>query len=787
MTAVAGSSNRPYMLNAERLPPEQRLLASTIVRWTGSSGVLVGAYIGPQSWDLRPLVLEYGILMQIRTSDPALARNQREALRELHRRVRTTAIDSLGEEGEQLWTKRRFFSTMLADRVAFSPQNLSSRRAFEIKFWDHLLTQLLEDHSRGIFHGHIVTHNLALVDSSPLLVDYGWTAFDPTSPLLVEAAPELQGGGALGASTDVFGLGRTWLELGDAQIPAEVAVLAREMCAPDPILRPSLIDVAARFRSSFQAALLTPHTGTPSGQSGYSGALPIGRLVNRTEVDVTAQTQVVSAAEILAEQATNSLPVVQAESGSKVFADRLLGGRQKTNPVVLAIGIAGVLAGLLLAIGGQSAITSIAQMLPSWRTDAVPYVVDWASNNPGLMEQVARAAAVDAVPEAIEAIVDDARRGVQRGRDVRNRLLRVGFDDLWQEDLSTADRKVLLRQALAEFVPTNGLPDLNRYHPAVALAIASDSDPVLPYPQLSVVSMEMMSTLAPPFGPAFGELSKLGVRDLSDTTARSLAQLITGTVDEHAVAQFLESKDNQTALFKLRILLPLMAQTPKLDVLTFAVLRRQNKFFADAMQWFADNDLPGWEGVISREKLFILAGVPPVVSLNFEQYGDLLRYPVESIRNDAADHIRKIVPGRFDAVLDYLATAENRLSRYQTIALLAALQVKGETGVGYLTAWFRTDPPAEAVVSLLLAQPESEEVEPFTIESVRFLKSREWSVTLRQLDQMARHKEPLVRALAYARLDPQDPSQLALLIDASKREENARIREQLIKKLADSR
>src|SRR5258708_7480827 len=70
MTA-AGSSNQGAgvkNVNAEALNAAQRETAQRYIKISSSRGVLVGALLGPGTWDVRPMLLEQGQLFLLRFS-----------------------------------------------------------------------------------------------------------------------------------------------------------------------------------------------------------------------------------------------------------------------------------------------------------------------------------------------------------------------------------------------------------------------------------------------------------------------------------------------------------------------------------------------------------------------------------------------------------------------------------------------------------------------------------------------------------------------------------------------
>src|SRR5690606_33678537 len=77
-------------------------------------------------------------------------------------------------------------------------------------------------------------------------------------------------------------------------------------------------------------------------------------------------------------------------------------------------------------------------------------------------------------------------------------------------------------------------------------------------------------------------------------------------------------------------------------------------------------------------------------------------------------------------------------------------------------------------------------IDTLSLEGARYLKGKEWNASLGDLKRLLAHRELLVRALAYTKLDPADPVQRKILEDVKSVEPNAALREQVELKLAES-
>ncbi|MBX7145624.1 MAG: hypothetical protein K1X79_14325, partial [Oligoflexia bacterium] len=232
-----GGSPAARVINPENLSAEQRIRVQELVTRSSSPGVLVGALVGAEAWDTRPLLLHEGLVSIVRFSDPKLGldRERYAKLKSLNQNLKEQSLGNCllacGESDGQLWIRRRFFQhTLLNGGLEWLPYH-------PLQFVQRLLRALSMLHRAGIVHGHICLANVAFDERGPLFLDHGFAAARVGSTVdVAQAAPELALG-RIEAASDIYGLGPVLrMLLGEEIGPTESALLDR-MMQQDPAQR----------------------------------------------------------------------------------------------------------------------------------------------------------------------------------------------------------------------------------------------------------------------------------------------------------------------------------------------------------------------------------------------------------------------------------------------------------------------------------------------------------------------------------------------------------------------
>jgi hypothetical protein len=383
------------------------------------------------------------------------------------------------------------------------------------------------------------------------------------------------------------------------------------------------------------------------------------------------------------------------------------------------------------------------------------------------MRVVAEAALVDHDPAAENAIIDDTLRGENRP-GVASNLLRVALSDLWEPELSFADRRAALALSVMAIYPdaVATLPPLSSLHPGVILAIAGQSQAKNPSKQLSGIGIDLLTTLPSPVGGLFAQLKASGSKTLGDPEVIALAGIISGNPPPQTLEAYIGTDSPlPVSLARIALVLPLLSANEATATQLLATLRDRGGEIGQTLSWFDIDALGVWSKVTSAERLKLILGELPDRTLSIEQYADLLTFPLAEVRAKSAQVIRtKFIRGEGSQLMLVLGGQQNRLSREQTIALVAPLTLEASKRAPYIAVFFQLTPSSDMVLLVLLARNDKDSSDLFNLEAARYLrKNNSWTATTEMLQLLAHHPEPLARSLAYARLTARDPEQKKIL------------------------
>jgi hypothetical protein len=366
-------------------------------------------------------------------------------------------------------------------------------------------------------------------------------------------------------------------------------------------------------------------------------------------------------------------------------------------------------------------------------------------------------------------------------------LLRLGFDDRWFNETSDDDRRMIVLLALGELLPpeARAIPPLEGRHPGVQFALASSVSLDHSGDLFQRISLENLEKLPDPIGSCIKLMRQLGIRTLSEMAPRAYAHLVVGSITTKALEEYF-SKVRDPALVRqlLGFLIPfLRADSPEAGYVE-EYLNLRGSDFDDTYRWFNSEPIAQWSSAPAMIRLSLLVPHLPEAPITPEQLIDLLQFPDQTVRSHARDRLSgNIVPQRYKTLLLVLASDENKLTRSQAIFLLSALQVSDEEAFTFLSKWFRGEPDPDSVFLALLSQSRAQRSTPFDIEAARYLISRPWSASTAELAELARHPEPLARALAYSKLTMNTPEERAILQERFRSEDSESLKEQLRSKM----
>ena len=834
------------IVNPEELPQDQRNTVDRYIRITRDGtflGVLVGVMRGEASWDLRPLLLDTGperrgTLHLLRMADPEafLSAPRKhffdDTLSAIQRctaaaQVRAVGAYAWGEAQGQFWIRRKFLTRTLADALTSDPGAVKDFAA--VPFAQRIIAAVAALHRSGGVHGHLCPENIGIDEDHAVLLDYAFACVQGNRrSAAAYLAPEVQPTVPPGSAADIYGLGKILGKLLSESLGAEHREFLDSMSHPDPAQRPALRMVEERF--------IPTHRNRQSS-SKVLGGLAAGKVKSGKLISGTALAEASSASAVGTQPgAANSGNAPGAGSESKpgvgqggapraaesspssseknlqspgalgIFAPQILKSiKQKAawtaawtagwsratykqaSPSV-RIGIAGALAATVLTLLGIAFFEPHAEKLERFQKL-------WDSADAEQRKAAVTAAVISQDSVAQEVIVQDILEGKPRPQ-VRTGLVRAAFNSLWREELSSSDKQQVLAFALSPLLESQAptLAPLKDAHPGVQLAVAGDLNFSLSEGQFGDIPITSLEGLAPPFGPAFAELGKLGVQNMGELPARALAHIVVGNLSGNAVPLFVGVENSEEDfLARTLVVAPFADAYPALaDELVRIMLGRDDRF-SRRIEWFRADPGSQWVASLSRDQVLCAIGMMPQSKLSFEQLADLLTFPAARVRSASVEMLSKeFTPKRIGGTLQFLASDQNRFTRPQVVLLMSALSLKqrepqNEVVGSFLATWFNTKPDPQSVLGLLASRREVESGDQLSLESARFLSSRDWDASLEQLRDLALHSEKLARALAYSRLDANLPAEAKLLEEGMKNESDPRLREQIRGKLKSAK
>ncbi len=736
------------LLSPESLPDAQREVLRDYSRFFPQGAVCVNVVVGDASWDVRPLLLLNGKVHIMRVSTRMDEGQARAFVSDFEG---FSVLFSGSQRAQRMEGSGRFF--VLRPFVSDTLQDLLEKGAIPTPDALHdvvveLVNLVSTLSKRNITHGHLCPSNIAIVDGKVTLLDPFFGAIHDTRDAYL--APESTRGSVPDPSADLFSLGRIIQSLIADSLSVQQSAIVEQLTLPSPRQRPSISEVGAAFGLGGVGAV-SPSPTESRSERGRSGG---GKLVRSAE-----------------QQASTSK---QEEGGARALVSEKSRSVQRIRPAVV-VGVCISLLAVVFFVRAQypALFNSVARFIPgAVPSHSIEFETAWASHERSQMLVVARAAVLNRDPAALNAITDDVLGG-SNPDGVRSRLLRVALDESWREELSDADVRAAVIVALAQLFPDGlkHLPPLASLHPAVILAIASETQPRNASKELAAISVDVVAALPAPFGPLFSKLKESGVSSLGSPQGIGLAAIATGDARPQAFEGLLTPASNEKpaqANFRARglivLVLPIVANNPAASKELLAAIRDQGGELASLAGWFEIEDLAKWSKVPSVEKIKLILGIFPEQALDVSKYADLLTYPLPAIRDQAAMKLKQgaLAPSS-DALLTTLASEANGLTREQTISLVAALQASAAMQPPFVAQWFALKPNPDTVVLILAARAYADSSDIFNLEAARYLRRTEWKAPVELLRLLASHPEPLARVLAYGKLDPSIPEQREIL------------------------
>ncbi len=753
------------LVSPEALTDIQRSILDGYSRFFPAGAVCVNVMLGAEPWDIRPLLLSLGKVSLARFSmvlNEPLSRSVASELEGFS--VLCTSqqrAQLLPGEGRFMLLRPYFGDTLKDDLERGRVSN--ARERLEIA---HVLIRRVGDLSRrSMAHGHICPANIVREGGDLLLIDPVVGTLHQSSDMYLP--PESALGKPPDPSADLYCLGRTLSTLLGESFSSQQRSIVDQLLLPSPRQRPPLEEVAVAFGLG-SGFISDQNTGRDTHNAKHqTGA---GRVVRPGGAQQGGR-HIDRAAERIAERAS------ARQYGSSQEAHTDVPKKSGSWKSPLAIGaFALIAAGWVIKDRYPALFFELASRVPMLAAQhSAEYESEWASRDRARMAVVGRAAVIRREPAAMNTIVNDLIAGANPD-GVQGTLLRVALSDGWRDELTPADKHAALVFALEGLVPEGRaqIEETRSLHPGVLLAVLGQtSQKTLPN-ELRELPVESLTRLRPPFGQLFSQAKAMGVAKLSDAPVIGLAQIVTGNANIQAFERFLgDDRQAGLTLAKVSLIAPVVSASDTAASELLNVLGDRGGEIATLVHWFDMEDLAGWRAVKASDKLALVLGGLPQGTLTVPQLADLLTFPLEKVRAEAAGKLSVAFPGQEgERLLATLTTPASGLSREQIIALLSALAVPAESRIPFITAWFNLAPPPDSVVLVLLSRSHVDYKDIFNLEAARYLRRSSWNATPDILRLLARHPEPLARVLAYGKLDPSIDESRSILLERQSAEKD---------------
>lgn len=721
----------PQVVSFEKLAATQLGIIESYIKQVGADGRCVGALVGHEEWDLRPLVVKSGQLTIIRFSEPLSSQSEQRILDLLNLGKKLSASNEIwsylisGRTNTQVWFQRAFYpATMQDDLAALRLMTPAEKR----KYCLEIAVVLGHLHRAGVVHGHITPNNIAWVGAAPNLLDFGFTQFSNYREAVSSLAPEIRRGEAATPAADIFGLGGVYAALTDPVETLPLADLINRMTAEDLRERPSLDEVAAFFEGKKRPAAAEPFTRG------------------------------------------------KAEPAKAPSEDQ----SERNNSFIFTL----IFAAMLISF---AFLNYLRPAVEDSGYENASYADLWHSHQPSMMQVTARAAIEENDRLAQALIIKDVLNGGRPER-INTEVIKIVFDPRWEAELSDNDRKIALVLGTAGIFSNNlpKLPPLETAHPIVLLAIAGTMPVDVAVKDLNSIPVSRMIELPLPFKTAFVDFSKFFKISINNRSARALSHIVLGDINERIVEQFFREAKSEVDLFKgLRSIAGVLHQYENLDHHLYSVMLSRSKVFAQAYRWFDEEQFAEWHKVPRSQRIAIVAGAELPEKLSFVQYADLLKHPNPGTTKKAVARLNAefFKDGNMAAISNFMSSEANKLTRYQTISLLAAFPLKGKAADDFYSKWFQTEPDIDSVLGVLLIRSNAERNDMFNFRAAQYLTDKSWTITEEKLKKLVIHPESLARALAYAKLNKNRAADLELLNTMAIAEPNPRLREEVRRKI----
>ena len=267
---------------------EQQAQIDKYIAQSGVPGVLVGAIIGDNLWNVKPLIVNQGALYLLRFSYPGIHSHKKHAnafkqtIESFLNSPRSSYLVLSGHNNDDVWFLRNFYQLTLED-IKKPEDEFSSKD--RIQLVRNLIVLVKDNFDTNLIHGHIAPSNLTFDNLNPILLDYCTSSFVPELFEQVKTlAPEIRKGAIPKESTDIYGLALVIQKLASDLLTKTQLTFLNVMLLDNPFKRPGIDEVVEVFNQDF----IPIEEEIVEEEPEIVGELKTGKVLERDKVNIQA-------------------------------------------------------------------------------------------------------------------------------------------------------------------------------------------------------------------------------------------------------------------------------------------------------------------------------------------------------------------------------------------------------------------------------------------------------------------------------------------------------------------
>ncbi len=835
------------VVGVENLSSIQNDLVKKYVSKVGVKGVLVGALLGEEPWDLRPILIHESKLSILRFSNPAwvIDRNKLNSLRSIYAHTKNNSdliksIISYNEIDGQIWVLRRFHQNTLSN---ITKAAIGTASLHPVQQAQQLISTVYSLHSSGIIHGHINLNNVGADEDSPTLLDYGFGALQKAD----DCAPEIKAGLPPSLASDIFGLGQTLAQLLTNNLSEAHSLFLNRMLSHEPSERPSINEVKTTFFVETKSKNNITSFPSVSGKVITSGS-----FINAPAIRPPTNPPIETVKQNISSSFVNDL-----------IKEDLLSSKASTKPKTPI---------------RTEKLTTFIQPNISVPEAASNISANTSANTSERHLQARKPTVALSQVESFKIDIITPREKVRRAEQSKRELtlkankkddlsstrffvtiamftalisLLVGvgvfqfmkpamspkedsdFEAFWVSGQPTLQEKVVeaavlnndveaqqvivnyslkdskikgVREGLVKIAFNKAwINQLTRADKEIIFSLALEkpngkvlstlppiakASPAVIFSVLSQLEGDEPSLTSLPLS-TFTKLPQPYGKLFADLEKLGIKQI--GAPESRGLIRLINNdfSSNSVANFfgssgngKIPLLLPLLEiYDGKFALSLVSTLHDLPSGVVPTFDWFFEPSEVDWKEVSAIALLELSAGKPSFDSLSLEHELDLLSFPKAPIRQVVSAKLESRFGVEIKPVLKVIEESNQKLTRSQIVTLVSALAYKGQYSRSYISLWFASNPDPQVTLDLLMARNRLDTNDFFNLEASRYLADKDWDASFNTLKQMSVHLEQVARALAYSKMDPTDKEQLKFLRKMSNIEPSNTVRKGILEKI----